>query len=279
MEKNVNLLKEILSVPTKTYNEYLMIQFLTDWLEENELNYYIDNMYNIYVTKTEHEIIPDDFYFPCVVAHTDTVHVIEPINIEHERLPNAQGEIKDALKAYNDFGNPTGIGGDDKCGIFACLELIKKLPNIKAGFFVSEETGCHGSLKADKEFFKDVGYVLEFDAPYNWMVSEICSGVRLFNRESDFFVKCNDVLSKNMNKRDMRYMSNPYTDVYALKKQFDFSCINFSIGYYNYHTREEYVIIDDVFNGIKIGEEMIKSLGNKKYHYKYKDIFYDDFII
>jgi putative aminopeptidase FrvX len=68
-------------------------------------------------------------------------------------LQNSQYEIKPALKAYNDLGNPTGIGGDDKCGVYACLELLKELPNLKAAFFVSEETGCHGSKKADPNFF------------------------------------------------------------------------------------------------------------------------------
>ncbi len=58
------------------------------------------------------------------------------------------------------------------------MELLKELPNLKVAFFVSEETGCHGSRKADKDFFKDVGYAIQFDAPENWMVTEICMGTR-----------------------------------------------------------------------------------------------------
>jgi acetylornithine deacetylase/succinyl-diaminopimelate desuccinylase-like protein len=56
-------------------------------------------------------------------------------------------------------------------------------------------------------------------------------------------------------------MTHPYTDVYALRTQFNFSCINFSIGYYDYHTRNEYVVIEDVYNGIEMGKKMIESLG------------------
>ena len=97
--------------------------------------------------------LPEDFYFPCVISHTDTVHNIDTINIREEMLINTQGEEKLSYKAYNDEGNPTGIGGDDKCGVFACLTLLQELPNVKAAFFVSEETGCHGSLKASEEFF------------------------------------------------------------------------------------------------------------------------------
>jgi putative aminopeptidase FrvX len=174
--------------------------------------------------------------------------------------------LKPSLKAYNDKGNPTGIGGDDKCGIYACLELLKELPNLKAAFFVSEETGCHGSRKADKIFFTNVGYAIQFDAPGNWMVSEFCMGVQLFDRDTEFFTSCDEVLTEGFEKRQ-KYQSHPYTDVYALKQLFDFSCINFAIGYYNYHTPNEYVVIEDVYSGIEIGKKMIEKLGYTKHSF------------
>ena len=184
-----------------------------------------------------------------------------------EQLPNAQGEIKLALKAYNDQGQPTGIGGDDKAGVFACLTLLKELPFLKAAFFVSEETGCHGSQKANTKFFENVGYVIQFDAPENWMITERCFGQVLFDRNSEFFEVCDKVLSEGMVREDMDYMTHPYTDVWALRSKFDFSCINFSIGYYNYHTKNEYVVVEDVYNGINMGRKMIENLGYKL-HYK-----------
>ena len=122
MERNYQLLKDVLSVPTKTYQEGLMVEFITNWLSENNIPFYIDEYQNIYATKQTFEVD----YFPCVIAHTDTVHNIDTINVKEETLKNAQGELKPALKAYNDMGNPTGIGGDDKCGVYACLELLKE---------------------------------------------------------------------------------------------------------------------------------------------------------
>jgi len=274
MERNYQLLKDVLSVPTKTYKEERLVQFLVDWLTENEIPFTVDEYYNIYATKQTDENIE---YFPCVVAHTDTVHQLDVINIHEEQLPDEQGIIKLSLKAYNDLGKPTGIGGDDKCGVYACLELLKELPNLKAAFFVSEETGCHGSKNADKNFFENVGYAIQFDAPGNLMVSEYCMGVKLFDREGEFFEKCNVVLTETFN-RDRQYQSHPYTDVYALKKNFDFSCINFAIGYYRYHTPNEYVVVDDVYNGIKTGKEMIESLGCKKYPHVSPNTGYQRFL-
>lgn len=267
MTKNIDFLKEVLSVPTQTYKEDLMVEYLTNWLTENNIAFYKDTHNNVYATKQESQELPEDFYFPCVISHTDTVHEICNLNIREEFLPNAQGEEKLSLKAYDNIGLPVGIGGDDKCGVFACLTLLKELPNLKAAFFVSEETGCHGSNKSDPEFFKNVGYGIQFDAPENWMITEKCFGQILFDRDSEFFEVCDKVLTEGMVKEDMDYMVHPYTDVYALRGKFNFSCINFSIGYYEYHSRNEYVVVEDVFNGIEMGRKMIELLGNKL-HYK-----------
>ena len=273
MEKNTKLLREVLSVPTKTYQEEKMVEFLVNWLTENNILHFVDEHNNVYATKQVSAELPEDFYFPCVISHTDTVHNIDTINISEEMLPNAQREIKLSYKAYNDQGKPTGIGGDDKCGVFACLTLLQELPYLKAAFFVSEETGCHGSLKASEDFFSNVGYGIQFDAPENWMITEKCFGQVLFDRETEFFETCDKVLTEGMNQNDMRYMVHPYTDVYALRGKFDFSCINISIVYYDYHTKNEYVVVEDVFNGIDMGRKMIENLGNKL-HYK-KSVNYD----
>lgn len=267
MFKYYDLLKEVLSVPTKTFREEKMVQFICEWLDENEISYYVDSHKNIYAQKGNIEDLKSDSYFPCVISHTDTVHNLDTINIKEELLLNAQGERKLSLKAYNDSNKPTGIGGDDKCGVFACLVLLKELPYLKAAFFVSEEVGCIGSKNADDKFFTNVGYGIQFDAPENWMVTEKCFGEILFDRKSNFFESCNRVLTENMNSDYMEYMVHPYTDVYALKSKYDFSCINFSIGYYDYHSPNEYVVVEDVYNGIKIGRDMISDLGYK-FHMK-----------
>ena len=266
MEQNLELLKAVLSVPTATYHEDRMVEFLVKWLTENNIEHYVDEHNNVYATKQESQDLPEDFYFPCVIAHTDTVHGLNDINVREEMLPNSQKEIKLSYKGYDNDGAPTGIGGDDKCGVFACLTLLKELPYLKASFFVSEETGCHGSLKADPNFFKNVGYGIQFDAPENWMITEKCFGQVLFDRKTEFFEACDEVLTEGMGNK-MRYMVHPYTDVYALRGQFDFSCINLSIGYYQYHTSHEYVVIEDVINGIDMGKKMIDKLGHKL-HYK-----------
>jgi di/tripeptidase len=171
-----------------------------------------------------------------------------------------------SLKGYNPDGKPVGIGGDDKCGVYGALVSLRDLPHLKAAFFVSEETGCLGSRKASPEFFSDVAYAIQLDAPSNYMVTEVCSGIRLFDRNSEFFRIADEVLTEKFAHHE--FQIHPYTDVSQLKIKFDFSCINFSCGYYNYHTMHEYVVVEDLQNSIHTAHEMINRLGYTKHEYE-----------
>ena len=63
-------------------------------------------------------------------------------------------------------------------------------------------SGCHGSRKADPNFFNNVGYAIQFDAPENWMITEYCMGVKMFDRDSEFFNECKQVLSEGFPKNN-----------------------------------------------------------------------------
>lgn len=256
--RNYDLLKTILAVPTKTYQEDLMIEFLDNYLTEQNIPHYVDDYGNVYATKTSERF--QNQVFPCVIAHTDTVHnLVDQIIVEEFIGKDRQQRSKTCLKGVNSKGKPTGIGGDDKCGIFGGLTILMDLPHVKVAFFVSEETGCHGSKNSDPEFFKNVGYTIQLDAPENYMISEVCSGVRLFDRDSDFFSKVNPIIAEMM--IDAQYMYHPYTDVSQMVLKHGLASINISCGYYNYHTANEYIVLDDLYNSIEVAKRMIESLG------------------
>ena len=118
-EKNLKHLKEVLSIPTKTWKEDLMIEYLSNYCDNKGYNHWKDKNGSVYVTKGNADM------FPCVVAHIDTVHEPVEMVVNEETLPNAQGELKLSLKAYEkETGIPTGIGGDDKAGVFICLKML-----------------------------------------------------------------------------------------------------------------------------------------------------------
>tara|TARA_R110000765_G_scaffold119588_6_gene214605 strand:- start:44 stop:916 length:873 start_codon:yes stop_codon:yes gene_type:complete len=261
-EKNLKHLKEVLSIPTKTWKEDLMIEYLSNYCDNKGYNHWKDKNGSVYVTKGNADM------FPCVVAHIDTVHEPVEMVVNEEMLPNAQGEDKLSLKAYEKkTGRPTGIGGDDKAGVFICLKMLEQIDNIKAFFPVAEETGCHGSSDADKDFFKDVGYAIQFDSTENNTMSLTLMGVKLFEEDSEFFTSVKDIILEHGLKN---WHNHPYTDTMRLKEKFDFSCLNFAAGYYNYHTVEEYVVVEDVQNTCNMAVKVIDKLGENKYTYVHK---------
>jgi len=267
--------KELLSVPTKTYSEDMMVSYLESVLNGMDgVTFWKDGMKNLYATKG---LLGEDEFYPMFIAHTDTVHqLVDQINVLEGKssLPPTFGktfpsdEIHDILYALDNNNNPTGIGGDDKSGIFICLELLRTLDKVKIGLFVSEETGCHGSSKCDLDFLSDVGYVVQYDAPGGHLITEVCSGVRLFENDGEFINRVLPVIEESMGNK-MMLQSHPYTDVSQLKMKSDISCINISCGYYNMHTPKEFISIQDVDKALKSGHAIVNELGYNKFKYEY----------
>ena len=276
MENNtLKRFMELLSVPSKTYHEDRMVNYLMGVISKMDgVSVYNDDYGNIYATKG----ILATGYYPMFIAHTDTVHeMVEEIIVVKTLLPkpNTFGMTFDptvqhkSLKAITPDGDPTGIGGDDKCGIFICLELLEKLEYCKVGLFVSEETGCVGSSKCDVNFLNDVGYAVQFDAPGDALITELCSGVRLFEQNGEFINQVLPVIESAMGTKMFR-QSHPYTDVSQIKKKGDFSCINISCGYYNMHTPNEFIVVEDVEKAIDAGLNIVEKLGYNKFEYSYE---------
>ena len=86
--------------------------------------------------------------------------------------------------------------------------------------------------------------------------------------EGEFFKKSLQAITEGF-KNEMLVQSHPYTDIMMIKQLSDLSCINMSCGYYNMHTANEFVCIDDVKRAIEAGKNMVRDLGLKKYEFKY----------
>ena len=117
------LLKEVLSVQTSSGQEEMMIEYITNFCEENVPSAdVVVERNNIYITKGDAE------FFPCIVAHTDTVHDI------HKTFKVYEDE--GCLFAFNvSEGRQVGVGGDDKVGVWIALQTLLTFDNIKVAFF------------------------------------------------------------------------------------------------------------------------------------------------
>ena len=250
-----DLLKEILAIPTISGQERDVVDFLMIHAAAHGYAYEV-NGGNVFITKGTPK--PGEFY-PLVCAHTDSVHALQPMEIVQDDK-GCLYAVDPKTRAH------IGCGGDDKAGVFICLELLARLPVLKAAFFWGEEVYCKGSHAAGPEFFEDVGYCIEFDSPQCDIVSYSCDGVQLFEEHGEFAKLAVPILdSHGMN----RWQNHPYTDVAVLKRRFDFTCINLPAGYYYMHSQNEIVNMTDVANAIIVGDKLVEALGYKKYSFAY----------
>lgn len=197
-------------------------------------DWYMDSYGNIVVTNTKNKEVPA---FCC---HLDTVH---------KKAPEVEN-INGILIAFNG----TGVGGDDKCGIVTCLELLKKV-ECKCIFFREEERGCIGSKHFDTKTLKDNLFLIEIDRKGNKDL--------IFKSGSD--ILCSDNFAAEVKKHFKGYYEAQglFTDVNVLGKA-EINMMNVSAGYFNPHTNKEYVILRDL-------ERIIRNLISFAKNYKIKE--------
>jgi tripeptide aminopeptidase len=257
---NVEFLKDVLSLPSISGNESMVRDYIVEFARNNDIEYEIDNKGNVYLTKGRDRVTLGEYY-PCVVSHIDTVHRSHIDLINDKRRLDIVENVKGDLIAYNPLTNEqTGIGGDDKCGVFVCLSLFLEMDILKGAFFVEEEIGMLGSREACEEFFKNVGYAIQFDAPSADWITEVCSGVKIF--DSEFKDKIKPVLNEG---GYTKFSNDPFTDVNQLSQKFNFNCLNLGCGYYEQHRDSEYVVVDEVKKSLHMGIKLIRFLGVADY--------------
>ena len=94
MTNDILLLKEVLSVPTVTYQEDLMVEFLQNWLTENNIEHYVDEHKNVYATKKEFPDLDNYFIWVCAVDYV----MYDEMKIERDT--DAGKDIYDILYVY-----------------------------------------------------------------------------------------------------------------------------------------------------------------------------------
>lgn len=247
----LDLLKRLLAVPSYSWQEGRMVEFLVQHVRERGSarcgEIVADEWNNVFIRKGSPGIVP------CLAAHIDTVHPLRRLEIvEQDGL----------LIGFDEHGQRTGIGGDDKAGVFVCLELLERFDDIAVALFAAEEIGCMGAKHAPAAWFENVGCVVEFDCPGRGLVSYTSGGTHLFANDGEFI---QTVMPALPGHGLTRFQHHPFSDVMALRQRFSFSCLNLSCGYHNWHRSDEYLVIEEVEAAINAGEALISALGCRAY--------------
>ena len=261
-----NLFLDVLAIETCSREEDQLIEFLLAFFTKHGIRAWRDEIGNVYAEKGE---VGTYQKYPLVVAHTDTVHRIHGKKIIPKKLllPNYAGELKPALKGFDANDNPVGLGADDKVGIALCLILFLRQPVLKGFFPVQEEIGARGAEKVDVSFLQNVGYAIEFDSPANTS-SITLGGALMYNPDDENGLGkiWTTLLLKFSEKRETEFTleQHSYTDIVKLRPHF--SCVNVPVGYYLYHTTSEYLLEEEAFMALDLGEELIKRAGYRYYN-------------
>lgn len=247
MSNRKNNLIETMKIQTTSYDVRRMNEFIKNEVSKIKGCTIFKDNGNLYVTKGESDI------YPCIVSHTDTVHNI----VDNFQIFESQGRM---FSIDGDTMKRTGIGGDDKVGVFIALQILRELPVCKAAFFRDEEVGCVGSKVAKMSFFDNVSMALQCDRKgYRDFVSNIF-GCELYSK--DF----REVIQESLLRYGRKETEGGLTDVLQLADNgLKVACANMSCGYYDPHSDNEYIVTHEVMLTLDFVIEMFNNFGDYKW--------------
>lgn len=161
-----------------------------------------------------------------LVAHMDTVHKELP----HTIMYNSKTQS---------MSSPNGIGGDDRCGIYMVLEVVKKF-NCSVLFTEDEEVGGVGAEKfAKTNLAKELkfNYMIEFD--------------RQGSNDAVFYDCDNPEFEAFITKEFYKSAWGSFSDISVIAPVIGCAAVNLSCGYYKAHTKDEYVILPEMEKSIE----------------------------
>lgn len=220
----------------KTFNEICMMT--QSAVKEYMHSYLVSKLYN--------PINEDGFLYAkgdvsvLLMAHMDTVH---------------KETCRDIINENGKIYSPQGIGGDDRCGIFMIMNIVKEL-HCSVLLCEDEEMGMVGARKFTKSDYVndvDVNYIIEFDRKgVNDAVFYSCD-----NKEFTDFVCDNTGFKESYGS---------FSDISTVAPALKTAAVNLSCGYYNAHTTQEYVMYDEMMDIIEAAKALIKT---ESEHFEY----------
>lgn len=204
---------------TLTSNEFKVFDSLCRMSEDSvrkAMTAYLNKHYKR-VISTKHYICAVGDIPIALVAHMDTVFDI-PSEIFYDRDRNV-------------MWSPTGMGADDRTGIFIIMQIIKEGLKPHIIFTTGEEKGCVGSgiLAGQKCPFKKLNYIIQLD--------------RRGTNDCVFYDCDNPEFTKYVESFGFSEAIGSFTDITELCPKWKVAGVNLSVGYKDEHTKQERLYI------------------------------------
>lgn len=160
-----------------------------------------------------------------LVAHMDTVFRTPAQEVYYDRMKNV-------------MWSPQGLGADDRAGVFAILQIIKKGLRPHVIFTTDEEKGAVGAsvLANEKCPFKNLRYIIQLDRRNS------CDCV---------FYDCDNMqFIEYVEKFGFVEAIGSFTDISILCPSWGVAGVNLSIGYLDEHSISETLHVGHMLNTI-----------------------------
>lgn len=236
----------------KKLQKYLAKELKKYYPEQDVINSNVDGY--IYARGTEKVLL---------TAHLDTVHNELVKDFYEDKVWN-----QTKLRFEHIVSSPQGIGGDDRCGVYMILQILKNTefrPYIL--FCQDEEIGGVGSMNFTKTKYinelKELKFFLELDR---------CNG------NDAVFYNCGNKAFQKFITEDAGYELNygSFSDISNLSPATDVASVNLSCGYYKQHTLGEYVNLEEMADNISAVAWILEASSDAPM-YDYQEVISDIF--
>lgn len=182
--------------------------------------------------------------YPLLVAHLDTVRQT-PLKKEDLIINEPIIKARDGV-----------LGGDDRCGVWIILKLIRMKAKYSYLLCWDEEIGCIGSSLFPIEKYK-FSCLIGLDR-------RGATDCALYGHE-------NSTLIKIFKDRGFFPVDGSITDVAILAEKSQLACVNLSVGFFNEHTAEEFINLNFTKNTLNIisQKDLITELHKEIYFAEY----------
>lgn len=194
-----------------------------------------------------------------LVAHMDTTPTVITETGYQNRV-----RVQDFYELEQDgehiITSPQGIGGDDRCGVYTILQILRETDYRPSILFVEdEEIGCVGSQK-----FCATDFLVDDIPDLNFMVQIDRRGshdlVFYEDENWDFHKWCEKVTG-------WKEAWGTCSDISYLAPDSGVAAVNISSGYYDEHTVFESVVLEELRGSIEAVKKLLACGSEKKFHY------------
>ena len=179
-----------------------------------------------------------------LIAHMDTVFKKPAQEVFYDRQKNV-------------IWSPDGLGADDRAGVFAIIQIIKKGLRPHIIFTTDEESGAWGATALGKEDcpFEDLRYIIELDRRgANDCVFYDCENLEFTEYIESFgFVEA----------------IGSFSDICMICEDWGIAGVNLSIGYRDEHSTSEVLFVGHMLNTIDRVVTMLTVQKDKIPAFKY----------